>query len=432
MSGCGRRGPAAGRSALLPPRKLLPDRQPAYVTSWVYIFGVASLAALGVVLASGGALALGGPDWWHTNPVGHFFNSLHLWSVELFMAMLVIHLWGKFWMAAWRGRRAATWITGVVAFLASVLVCFTGYLSQQNLDSQWIATNGKDAFNAVGIGAFFNLMNFGQMLMWHIVILPIVLIALIGAHVLLVRHRGVSHPLPATRPTWRERRGRPRRRPGALARPDQALRHPEGRHHRRRDRAGADLHPGRPAVLAGRAAGHGGLVGEGRPRRLPRHRRQRAERHQPDRDLRASVQHQRNPAERMVRPGELGRRAAAHRPGAELRDHAAHPGRRHQPGGEGRAGRLQRRARQPAEPSGPPTTSTRWPRSSSSTGCRWSRAPTTVRSRPCSPPSWPWPRAARSTPTCSPSGRSTAPTSPGRCCSWRTVSTTPTSPPPIT
>ena len=81
------------------------------------------------------------PDWWRTNPVGHFFNSLHLWSVELFMALLVIHLWGKFWMAAWRGRRAMTWITGVVAFLASIVTCFTGYLSQQNLDSQWIATN---------------------------------------------------------------------------------------------------------------------------------------------------------------------------------------------------------------------------------------------------------------------------------------------------
>jgi Cytochrome b(N-terminal)/b6/petB len=191
---------------VFPPKKILPDRQPAYVSSWVYSFGVASLAALAVVLASGGALALGGPDWWHTNPVGHFFNSLHLWSVELFMAFLVIHLWGKFWMAAWRGRRAMTWITGVVAFLASILVCFTGYLSQQNFDSQWIATNGKDAFNAVGIGAFFNLMNFGQMLMWHIVLLPILLVALTGAHVLLVRRRGVSHPLPATRPTWRQRR----------------------------------------------------------------------------------------------------------------------------------------------------------------------------------------------------------------------------------
>jgi hypothetical protein len=193
---------------VLPPLKLLPDRQPGYVASWVYVFGVASLAALGLAIASGLAIAIGGVDWWHTNPVGHFFNSLHLWSVELFMALIVIHLWGKFWMAAWRGRRAMTWITGVVAFLASVVECFTGYLSQQNFDSQWIATNGKDAFNAVGVGAFFNVLNFGQQLLWHIVLLPIILVALVGAHVLLVRVRGVSHPLPARRVRWRDRAAR--------------------------------------------------------------------------------------------------------------------------------------------------------------------------------------------------------------------------------
>ena len=198
------------RSAVrtLPPDKLLPDRQPAYVASWVYVFGVASLAAFGIAIVSGFAIALGGLDWWHYNGLGHFFNSLHLWSVELFMALLVIHLWGKFWMAAWRGRRAMTWITGVIAFLASIVECFTGYLSQQNFDSQWIATNGKDALNAVGAGAFFNVLNFGQMLLWHVVLLPVVLVALIGAHILLVRVRGVSHPLPARRVSWRDRAAR--------------------------------------------------------------------------------------------------------------------------------------------------------------------------------------------------------------------------------
>src|SRR5512140_2507331 len=57
----------ARRRALtsLPPNKLLPDRQPAYVASWVYVFGVASLAALGVAIVSGFAIALGGVDWWH-------------------------------------------------------------------------------------------------------------------------------------------------------------------------------------------------------------------------------------------------------------------------------------------------------------------------------------------------------------------------------
>ena len=196
---------------ILPPGKLLPDRQPAYVRSWIYAFGVGSLAAFGVAVVSGFALALGGPDWWRYNAVGHFFNSLHLWSVELFMALLVIHLWGKFWMAAWRGKRAWTWITGVVAFMASVVECFTGYLSQQNFDSQWISTSGKDAFNAVGVGAIWNAMNFGQMLMWHIVLVPIVLTAIIGGHILLVRVRGVSRPLPESmklpgRGTARQRR----------------------------------------------------------------------------------------------------------------------------------------------------------------------------------------------------------------------------------
>ena len=242
---------------VLPPGKLLPDRQPAYVASWVYVFGVATLAALAMAIVSGFTIALGGTDWWHTNPVGHFFNSMHLWSVELFMAFMVIHLWGKFWMAAWRGRRALTWITGVVAFVASVVECFTGYLSQQNFDSQWIATNGKDAFNEAGIGAFFNLMNFGQMLLWHVVLIPILLIALVGAHVLLVRVRGVSHPLPA-RATVAQLPGGPggtaRGRRGGLARPDPPLRHPQGGGDRHAGGAGRHRRPGRGAVLARRAA----------------------------------------------------------------------------------------------------------------------------------------------------------------------------------
>ncbi|MHB1782605.1 MAG: cytochrome b N-terminal domain-containing protein [Acidimicrobiales bacterium] len=205
--------------SLLPPGKLLPDHQPAYVASWIYVFGVATIAALGLAIASGFAIAVGGADWWHTNVVGHFFNSMHMWSVELFMAFMVIHLWGKFWMAAWRGRRALTWMTGVLAFGASVVECFTGYLSQQNFDSQWVSTNGKDAINATGLGAFFNLLNFGQMLLWHVVLLPLVLVAIVGAHVLLVRVRGVSHPLPKERPRL-GRAGATERR--ALARADAA------------------------------------------------------------------------------------------------------------------------------------------------------------------------------------------------------------------
>ncbi len=184
-----------------PPEQLLPDDQPAYVASWVYVFGVMTLASLISVVSSGIVLVIFGPGWWHVSSVGHFVNSLHLWSAEMFFFFMAVHLWGKFFMAAWRGRRALTWMTGAICFLASIATAFTGYLSQQNFDSQWISAEAKDGLNSAGVGAYFNVLNVGQMLVWHIVLLPLVLILLVAIHVLLVRRRGVCPPLPAKEPS---------------------------------------------------------------------------------------------------------------------------------------------------------------------------------------------------------------------------------------
>ena len=182
----------------LPPEQLLPEEQPEYVASWIYVFGVATLAALVFIVGSGLLLTLEGPQWYHVSSVGHFVNSLHLWSVELFFVFMVVHLWGKFWMAAWRGGRAMTWITGVVCFLASIGAAFTGYLVQTNFDSQWISSQAKDGLNAVGIGAWFNVTNLGQMLLWHVGLLPLVLGFIVVWHVLLVRRHGVVPPIDAS------------------------------------------------------------------------------------------------------------------------------------------------------------------------------------------------------------------------------------------
>ena len=178
----------------LPPDKLLPDTQPAYVASWIYVFGVTTLAALAIVILTGCVLAMKGTLWWHQSGTGHFVNSLHLWSVEIFFFAMVIHLWGKFFMAAWRGGRQLTWITGVVLFLTSIGAGFTGYVSQTNYDSQWISTQAKDGINATGGGAFFNVLNLGQMLMWHIVLLPLAAVVLTAVHVIYVRVKGVVPP----------------------------------------------------------------------------------------------------------------------------------------------------------------------------------------------------------------------------------------------
>jgi quinol-cytochrome oxidoreductase complex cytochrome b subunit len=182
----------------MPLEDLLPDTLPAFVRSPAYFFGVISLSSLVLLILTGILLAAFGPQWWHDNAFGHFVNSLHFWCAELFFFSMTLHLWVAFFKGAWRHGRGLTWVSGMTAFLAAIGTAFTGYLSMTNFSAQWIAAQGKDALNSIGIGAFFNLLNFGQMYGFHIVLLPLVLVVLIGIHLLQVRIRGIVRPYAPT------------------------------------------------------------------------------------------------------------------------------------------------------------------------------------------------------------------------------------------
>ena len=182
----------------MPLEDLLPDKLPAFVRSPAYFFGVISLSSFVLLILTGILLAAFGPQWWHNNAAGHFVNSLHFWCAELFFFSMTLHLWVAFFKGAWRHGRGLTWVTGMTAFLAAIGTAFTGYLSMTNFSAQWIAAQGKDALNSIGIGAFFNLLNFGQMYGFHIVLLPLVIVVLIGIHLLQVRMRGIVRPYAPT------------------------------------------------------------------------------------------------------------------------------------------------------------------------------------------------------------------------------------------
>lgn len=184
-------------STWMPLEDLLPDELPAYVRSPAYFFGVTALSSLVLLILSGIVLAVNGPRWWHTDGIGHFINSLHFWCSELFFFTLTLHLWTEFFKGSWRHGRRWTWVVGGIAFVVCIGTAFTGYLSQTNFSSQWIAVEGKDALNAIGIGAFFNVLNFGQMYGFHIMLLPLMLVILVGLHLLQVRIRGVVRPYEA-------------------------------------------------------------------------------------------------------------------------------------------------------------------------------------------------------------------------------------------
>jgi ubiquinol-cytochrome c reductase cytochrome b subunit len=156
--------------------------------------GVLTLASLIVAIVSGIFLALGGVSWWHTNSLGAMCNSVHFWSVQAMFLFMAVHFIFNFFIKAWRGGRGWTWVTGVLAFIASILTAFTGFLIMTNWDSQWIGQQAKDAFNAIGIGAIWNVMNTGQQITLHVVFTVGVLLILVMLHLALVRRRGVVPP----------------------------------------------------------------------------------------------------------------------------------------------------------------------------------------------------------------------------------------------
>jgi quinol-cytochrome oxidoreductase complex cytochrome b subunit len=172
----------------------LPTRMPVYVNSVAYLFGAATLMALAMIVISGLVLTLGGPSWYHTNRVGGFANAVHFWSVQLFFVGMILHFTTKFFLGAWRDGRWLTWMVGALLLGLGIFTGLTGFLLQSNWDSQWIATQAKDAMNAGGIGAFFNTMNAGQVLTLHVAALPAALLAFLALHIFLIRRDSPVRP----------------------------------------------------------------------------------------------------------------------------------------------------------------------------------------------------------------------------------------------
>lgn len=180
-----------------PPERLLPGREPNYVASALYVFGAVTIAAFGLLVFTGVVLSVKGPLWWHASGVGRFFNDLHFWGVQLFFFSVFVHIFTVFFAAAWRNGRRLVWLTGAVMFFAAITTGLTGYVSVTSWESQWIGLSAKDLINSIGLGGVVNVLNTGQMLTLHVVVLPLAVAALIVWHVLLVRRHGVVEPFNA-------------------------------------------------------------------------------------------------------------------------------------------------------------------------------------------------------------------------------------------
>lgn len=139
-------------------------------------------------------------------PFGVFIRSTHAWTANIMIFMVIVHMLRVFFHGAYRPPREFNWIVGVFLFFITVTFGFSGYLLPMNQLAYWATKVGSEIagslpFVGPEVQAFLlggekigdaTLTRFYAI---HVVILPVIISALLGAHFKMVRDKGIADPL---------------------------------------------------------------------------------------------------------------------------------------------------------------------------------------------------------------------------------------------
>jgi len=183
--------------AYLPPwGALFKKSAPFYAESYWYCMGGITFLMFLYLTITGILLAWLGPFWWLTSPVGQVIKASHYWSAQAFFFFLVLHLVRVWATGAYRGRRRLNWAIGTITLLLGLGENLFGLLARGDWESQFVAMHSSDMLFTEPF--FFNLFsaaNFTVDLAIHVAVIPVIMFALIFAHVTLVRLQGIARPL---------------------------------------------------------------------------------------------------------------------------------------------------------------------------------------------------------------------------------------------
>ena len=134
---------------------------------------------------------------------GWLVRGIHHWGATLMVITVFLHMLRTFYMAAYKYPRELTWLTGVVLFLATLGMGFTGYLLPWNQRAYWATTVGTEIpGTAPFIGDFLmrilrggtdlSGVTLARFFSVHIWWLPVTILLIIGIHLYLVIRIGIS------------------------------------------------------------------------------------------------------------------------------------------------------------------------------------------------------------------------------------------------
>ena len=175
-------------------RSLMLDVVPSYANKIFYSLGFLSMTSLAMLIISGTIMVFEGPTWWLTTSAGVYVRSVHLWSAQAFILFIFLHLAIVFLTSGYKPPRGLTWVIGACMLFLALMEAEFGYGLRGDFSSQWRTLQASDLYNGSGVGRFINNLNYAQVYGIHIVLIPFAILALLFAHYLLVKIRGIAKP----------------------------------------------------------------------------------------------------------------------------------------------------------------------------------------------------------------------------------------------
>jgi len=197
----------------------LSHRVPRDSASWWYVFGSAALVVFALQVVTGISLALvyapSANDAWaslvaldYDVPLGWFLRALHGWGSNFMVALVVVHLIQVVLFGAYKYPRELTWTVGVFLLLATLGMAFTGQIMRFDQDAYWglgigasIAGRtpfvGRELVHLLLGGPIIAGATLSRFFALHVFVIPGLLLALVGLHLLLVLRLGINEwPMP--------------------------------------------------------------------------------------------------------------------------------------------------------------------------------------------------------------------------------------------
>jgi len=140
--------------------------------------------------------------------LGWFIRAMHGWGSNFMVAIVLIHMVQVFLFGAHKFPRELTWVIGVFLLLMTLGMAFSGQVLRFDQDAYWGLGIGASIASRVPIAgpAIVKLMLGGPIIAGatlsrffalHVFVIPGMLIAFVGLHVLMVLKLGINEwPMP--------------------------------------------------------------------------------------------------------------------------------------------------------------------------------------------------------------------------------------------